>query len=274
MKQVWIVVLLLLTGPVFARDMKQVEKELVKALQKIEYWTLEEQRDRYTDPYDSLELANDQFEKLLLRYTALYPATLTYDFKALKENHLIIATSEDGNFRIYTWNTLTGGTMRYYKTVFQYKNARGVFSKPSPENRMQKKDPPETSGCFYYQVNDVVAGNKTYYLTQRKYVLSSAYSYHSLKVFTIGDRGLDEKAKLIKTTKGLQNEIGYEIDWSSGVNREQRREIDDAIRYDPEKKAFTFPLVYKNYKITDRRIRYVFTGTCFEKDDKLCKDEE
>lgn len=267
-KIVLIWLFLLLPGSAFALDMEMdvIERQLLDAVRRIEYWTLPEQQDRYTDPFDSLLLANDHLERLLLHYTTIYPGTIDYDFKALHTFRLGITTSEDGNLRIYSWDTRTGGTTRYYKTVFQYRNKSGVFSKASMENRRQEEDPPGTMGCFYDQVNDVTVDGKTYYLAQRRYVLSSACSYHSLKVFTINDRGPDEKAKLIKTSKGLQNEISYETDWSYGVNREQGTEIDDAIRYEPEEKAFTIPLVLKNNKITDRRIRYVFHGRYFEKD--------
>jgi hypothetical protein len=265
MKTVWAILLVFFTGEISAQEMAVIESRLNAALEKISYWDEQMHKDGFTDLYDSLEAGNAYFEKLLLHYTGAYPGTISCNFKTLAKNHLIIATSKDGNFRIYTWNTLGGGTWRFYKTIFQYRNAKGVvLAKASAENREQEKDPPASSGCFYYQINDVTVGKKTYYLAQSKYILSNPYAYHNLKAFSIDKGRLNENAKLIKTRKKLQSEIGYGVDWSASVNK-KKVQYSDEIKYNPKERSFTIPLVRGIYEMTGLRIKYIFNGKYFEK---------
>ena len=56
-------------------------------------------------------------------------STLDYKFSGLQES-MYIATSEDGNFRIYSWDTEDGGSMHRFSRVYQYRTAGGkVYSK-------------------------------------------------------------------------------------------------------------------------------------------------
>ena len=57
---------------------------------------------------DSLAKAIEDFQKMLVGH-ARNPSTLATDFVELKKLGVRIATSEDGLFRIYSWNTELGG---------------------------------------------------------------------------------------------------------------------------------------------------------------------
>ena len=233
----------------------EIEEQLMAAFNKIDYWY------QHEDRFDSLERANAYFERLLLKYTSSYPATLTHPFKKLDSAGVSITTSEDGLFRIYSWNTLTGGSMRFYRVVFQYKGQNAIFSSPSKFDGHEPPDP----GCFYYQINDVVSGKKTFYMAQAISILSSALFYYAIDIFSIERNNLNDKAKLIKTKSGIQNSLGYEIDLSATANRTADIQNNYEIEYNKATKTISIPLVQEDYKITDKRIRYRFTGKYFEK---------
>ncbi|MEJ5105042.1 hypothetical protein [Chryseobacterium sp. MYb328] len=240
----------------FGQNITAIEKQLNEAFQKINYWS-SEGRD-FKNSYDSLAAANTKFEKLLVRYTSSHPQTITNDFKFLEKNGLIIATSEDGKFRIYSWDTWTGGTMHFFKNIFQYKSDQKVYSKAG-ENQGEG-DP----GSYYYQINDIISENKKYYLAQNKAILSSGMSYHNIKVFSIDNGQLNDKAQLIKTLSGIKNQLGYEVDLTASANRNYEGR-DYEIEYDPKNKIISIPVIQADSKVTAKKIRYQFKGKYFEK---------
>src|SRR6202007_3389573 len=90
----------------FAQSSNNIEKKLSEAFFKIHYFRFYNSSESSSD---SLEKANGQFEELLLTETSKKPQTLYSKFKSLKDSGLCISTSADGNFRIYCWDTWTGG---------------------------------------------------------------------------------------------------------------------------------------------------------------------
>lgn len=256
MKKILGFLFLITTHFLFGQNISAIEKQLNDAFKRIEYWSSDAWKQEHS--YDSLEVANTRFEKLLVKYTASHPQTLKHGFKSLKENGLGIATSEDGKFRIYSWDTWTGGTMRFFRNVFQYESDKKVYAKAV------ETETDGDAGCYYYQINDVVSGNKKYYLAQNKAILSSALSYHSIQVFSIDDGRLNDKAKLIKTQSGIMNQLGYEVDFSASPNRNKEFRNYD-IEYDKKNKIISIPLIRENSEITNKKIRYQFKGKYFEK---------
>jgi hypothetical protein len=254
-KTAGILFFLLLSNIVFGQNIAAIEKELDLSFQKIIHWYAD--LDHNTNAYDSLTVANNQFEKLLLKHTS-NPQTMRYDFKSLRKNGLQVSSSEDGKFRIYSWDTWNGGTMHFFRNIFQYESDQKVYSKIIGDN--SEMDPQ----TFYYQINDVVSQDKKYYLAQNTAVYSSALTSHSIKVFSIDGGQLNSNAQLIKTKTGIRNQLGYEIDLSAKSNRDNEIRNYD-IEYDAKKKIISIPLILDDYKVTDKKIRYQFTGKYFEK---------
>ncbi|MEJ5050502.1 hypothetical protein WH221_11720 [Chryseobacterium culicis] len=239
-----------------------IEKKLDRSFQRIQYWYDARNKDSFT--YDSLYAANRKFEKLLQYYTSSNPQTLRHDFKSLKKNGLSINSSEDGKFRIYSWNTETGGTMRFYRSVFQYESGKKV------QSEVLKSNMEDDAEAMYSQINDVISQNKKYYLAQSTAVYSSALFHHTIKVFSIENGKLNSNAKLIKTSSGIKNELGYELDFTATSNRENPISIELFntldIQYDAKKKIISIPLIRDDSRITDKKIRYhQFKGKYFEK---------
>lgn len=239
-----------------AQNINQIEKQLTNSFQKINYWSSEGRDQKFS--YDSLKAASAKFEKQLLKFTSSQPETLKYNFSELNKIGVVIATSADGKFRIYSWDTGTGGTMRFFKNVYQYESQKKVYSKIYQES--DKND----AGVYYHQINDLISGNKKYYLTLSKAILSSGLTYHNAKIFSIENNQLNTNVQLIKTKTGIRNQLGYEVDLTAAANRNQ--EITGyEIEYDAKNKIISIPLIQENSKVTNKKIRYQFKGKYFEK---------
>lgn len=249
---------LLLTTSAFGQKTRSGEKKLNDTFAKINYWASYQNSDDKISPMDSAWKYDSIFSKMLLKYTATNPETIHYNFDALEKNGMRIVTSEDGNFRIYSWDDETGGTMRRFNQIYQFRDGKKVMVKSNENNQ-------EGAGsAFYTQINDVISGNKTFYVTQSVSILSSALSYHNIKIFSIEHGQLNDKAVLIKTKTGIRNQLGYEVDLSSKANRDQDTP-DYSIVYDKKAKILAIPLIKSDGEVTAQKIRYQFKGKFFEK---------
>ncbi|MEO6851177.1 MAG: hypothetical protein ABI166_11120 [Mucilaginibacter sp.] len=201
---------------------------------------------------DSLEIANVQFAKKLKSYAEKYPTKITYPFSSLTKENLDISTSADGLFRIYSWDDQTGGTMRYFDNVFQYKSAtdfKAIIDTPKSEGDYQK--------IYTFKKN-----GKSYYLAVYLFVESSKYAGNGIHIFTI-ENGKLADAKLIKTQSGLHDDLNYEYNFGSVVNIDFEKRPN--IRFDNSNNTIYLPLVSGKGNVTKRFIEYKFTGQYFER---------
>jgi len=201
---------------------------------------------------DSLERANDVFGKKLKYYTSAYPSTMYSYFNNLQG--MIINTSEDELFRIYSWDTNMGGTMHDFENVFQYKYKEQTYSILDTA-----KD--ESDYVYLYSnLYTLKAGNKSYYLAVFDGIFSSHDMGEGIRVFSI-ENGKLVDTKLIKTQSGLHNKLYYDYDLFSIPGN-----LKDAdIRYNLTLKIISLPVIVDKGKVTNRRITYKFTGQYFER---------
>ena len=240
----------------FGKTDAEIEQELVGHIKNIQKWS-----SYGSDSNEALlSKENDIFKEKLLNYTKI-ASTLEYKFSELKK-YLYLATSEDGKFRIYSWDTEGGGTMHFFENVYQFQGKDGkVYSKSS--------DLPEgDAGAFVSVIFDLDTRNGQVYLARFSSILSNSGAYQSINLFKIEDNSLNDKIKLIKTKSGLTNKIGFEYDFFSVVDREERPI--KLILYDKETKTIKIPVVivdkdFSNGRVTDKFINYKFDGTYFLK---------
>lgn len=240
---------------VWGQTQPSIEQDLLKQFKRITYWHNYNGSDAGVERYDSLDKANANFQKSLLTYTAQYPSTLQADFKELVKEGLTIATSPDGLFRIYSWDTWNGGTMHFFGNVYQYKTGNKVFSKLI-------KEPIDEPNYWYTDIYSLVNGKSTWYITVRHGIYSSRLCYQGVKVFSITNGILNDQTKLIKTKTGIRNTLGFEFDFFSVVDRPERPV--KLVTYDTAAKKITLPVVTAKGKVTDKFIVYQFTGQYFE----------
>src|SRR5690349_16721905 len=111
-----VIILFAICNISYGQTEKAIEEKLLAQYKRIHYWA----NDKSNDLSDSLVQADSLFCKTLLAFTSATPSTITFPFNELVKEGLTISTSEDGLFRIYSWDTETGGTMHFYLNVYQY----------------------------------------------------------------------------------------------------------------------------------------------------------
>src|ERR1700753_4142386 len=106
----------------YGQTPKAIDVRLSRSFEKIAYWFDNRNSDTVNmSGYDSLESANKSFARLLSQYAFNHPATISQKFPSLRKSGLTICSSSDARFRLYSWDTWTGGTMHVFENVFQYK---------------------------------------------------------------------------------------------------------------------------------------------------------
>lgn len=251
----------ILTFSVYGQNINTCNKRLKETFEKIEFYT--NQRGLNESAYDSVNKCNEDFEKLLLICTNSFPETLNFDFKDLTKIGLEISTSKNNLFRIYSWDTETGGTMRSFRNVFQFKRNKKIFS----QKLLSDEDEDGESSYCYEIIDQIISGKKTFYVVKCILIGSSAVSSHKIKIFSIENGKLNDNAKLIKTKTGIKNELSYDIDFSSSVNQ-NNDSVDREyawLKYDQKNKIIIIPLITEDGKLTKRKIKYQFKGQYFEK---------
>ena len=232
--------------------------DLLRQFERISYWADYDGADSNVNKYDSLSHASDVFATKLLAYTSRQPSSLTDSFTALRDKGLTVATADDGLFRIYSWDDQSGGTMRYFKTIFQYKSGEKLYSKVIRDATSN-----EELGDWYSDIHTFKNAGKTYYIAVKHGIYSSKDCYQGMKIFSIENGALLHDVKLIKTKTGIRNELGFSFDFFSVVDHPERPV--KLIDYNASEKTISIPIVWENGKVTSKLIVYKFTGEYFEK---------
>lgn len=211
-----------------------------------------------------LDRENRLLKQKLLRY-ARTASALRYQFKGLT-GKIYIATSKDGKFRIYSWDTNKGGTMKFFDGIYQYRTKRGRVS-TIPFQQTQEF----SARGFYSQIFQLDAGGKTYYLANSNNILSNASMHQDLEMYAIEGEKLNDDVRLIRTTTAFRNSVGFDYDFFSVVDRKERPVR--LFTWNEAKKEFRFPVVLKDDKfpnggrVTNRFITYRFNGKYFVRTD-------
>ena len=251
MKYTVILILLVLSVPAFSQNTNDTETMLAAHLKRIEYF-------KYDSPdADSVEYENSLFKKLLLKYLIEHPFTITDPMDVVVKAGLTIASSDDNLFRIYSWDTQTGGTMRFYENIYQFRYGNKVYVK-QPVSDIEG-DP----NSWFSKIYTLPTDDGTYYIGVQYSDFSNRDKYTGLGFFKIEFDSLNENVKLVKTSKGMESDIGIGYDFFSVVDRTERPL--ELIKYDPAAKIISVPVVNEeNGSVTDKFKEYKFTGKYFE----------
>ena len=199
---------------------------------------------------------SEKFEKEFIKILKENPSTLDYDFKTLiDKKYCYVKTSSDGNFRIYSWDTETGGTMHFFKTVYQYKNNSKVYLKvPTYEEG--------DAGAFCSKIFDVKIGNKNFYLPITNGIFSTKDASQSISVFNIEGNKLVDSEKLFKTKTKTLNRIDVEFDFFSVVDRPERPL--QLITFDAKRNIIYIPVVNEKLQVTEKYFLYQLSDNLFK----------
>lgn len=199
---------------------------------------------------------SEKFEKEFIKILKENPSTLDYAFKTLiNKKCCYIKTSSDGNLRIYSWDTKIGGTMHFFKTIYQFKNNSKIYLKvPTYEEG--------DSGTFCSKIFDVRIGNKTFYLPITNGIFSTKDVSQSISVFNIEGNKLVDSEKLFKTKTKILNRIDVEFDFFSVVDKLERPL--ELIAFDAVKKIIYIPVVNEKLQVTENYFLYQLRGNLFK----------
>lgn len=251
------VVVVSATVSAWSQTSAQLEKNVLARLRTLEKLGGRSGRDNAS----FLEKENLRLEKEFLRGLK-QSSTLKYPFKALA-GKMFIATSPDGNFRIYSWDKQTGGTMRDFENIYQYRGAnRRVYA-------IAAKSKKQDVNGFSHQVFQFDTGKGRVYLATFTFVLSTSANRQELALFAIDKTKLNADVKLIKTRTGLHNSVGFDYDFFSVVNRPERPVT--LFYFDQSARSFRFPVVLTDKqfpnggRVTNKFITFRFSGKYFTK---------
>jgi len=237
----------------FAQTPGQVEDYLYKSFKQIDNWRY---RQDTISNVDSLEWANANFKKTLKKFTSEYPFTIDQKFTSLQKDHLEIASSPDGLFRIYSWDTWLGGSMHAFDNVFQYKVNNNTISGFTVGDSAENSHPT----YWYSKLYTLKINDKTYYLGVYNSMSSERDAGEGIQVFAIENGKLNGDIKLIKTKSGLHSKLYYDYEFSPGADLK----VTPSIHFDASSNTIFVPLVAGDGKVIDKYIPYKFTGQYFE----------
>lgn len=206
---------------------------------------------------DSAFFYSDLFASYLTKYLNQNPNTLNCDFKTLTTNNYCkIVTTDDGLFRIYSWNTFMGGTMINFNNLFQSK-----MLNPEKSNLLQfeKYD----FAPYYTQAYTLKTSSENFFIAIGGGSFSSRDIYKLVEVFTISGNNLSDSAQLIKTENGFENSITVEFDMQ--LVGENFNQSEDLIKYDSANQTLYLPILLENGELSKEFTRYKFNGNYFEK---------
>jgi hypothetical protein len=238
------------------KDKVVKEMQLRSYLDTVGIWHDRTMNDSTTAD-DSIVKYDSLFTFKLLTYTQNIPATLKWDFKSLA-NSINILTSDDGLFRIYSWDNEQDVTERTYTDIIQYKSNKKVYA--YLENGYQSEDSP-----LYCNLFTLKTKHKTYYIvTSHAQVASSRY-YDAVKVYTIDTGRANDSVKLFNIDSVLHSSISYEWKSTGQYHTKNGIDYDNTIEYDKNTQSLLIPVVYENGNVSKRFTVYRFDGQYFEK---------
>jgi hypothetical protein len=237
---------------VYAQSPQKIEQELLRSFKRLQQLAQYNDASPANGRIDTIRQANTAFINGLLAYTASTRATLTWEFKELEKEGLIIKSAEDGLFRIYSWDT---GTKHHFDAVYQYRVDNEVFS------QLVQRDE-QAAGKWYSNIYTLKTETKTYYLGLYNETHSSTEYTQGIKGFSIEDKDLNESVRLFKTAAGLKNEMGFAYNFLTVANRAERPT--KLIYYDTDDDKLHLTVVQNDGKVTRDIITYQFTGKYFE----------
>jgi hypothetical protein len=247
---------LLIPFALVAQTPAAIEADLLKSFKRIDYW---DEKGRASTGgniswSDSIKKANVSFSIKLKNYTEKYPSTITQNFALLKKEHLDISSSTDGLFRIYSWDTWTGGTMHFFESVFQYKvGPKTISILDTPKNDGDNR--PNYRKLYTFNIN-----NRTYYFPVYIDIGSTKDLGGGLQIFDIENGKLNQDVKIIKAASGMSSQLNYWYDRSVSDCK-----TEPEISFDEASKTINLPSIASNGKFTCHYITYKFTGQYFER---------
>jgi hypothetical protein len=165
---------------------QSIEK-MVYLMGQVEHFTeaIQIHHDFTDSTYDSLTMANTAFRDSLLRYASAFSKTLPIP-------ELGICTSEDGRFRIYTWDSGLGGKAHTYWRVYQFYNDGKVKTRAG-------LDPESGSSYSVEKIFTLSTEKGTWYLSKNDAITDILKGRESISAYAIMGDSVNDTVGLFQT---------------------------------------------------------------------------
>lgn len=174
-------------------------------------------------------------------------------------------TAEDQRFRAYSWDLMTGGTMRQYDSLLQFKDDAGqahTLLLPERDNSAGEY-PLDGNGLYFQKLFTAALGDKgTAYLVTTYWQGSSLSKGQGIRIYHIENDKL-APAPWIHTKEGQIHNLSFSYDRTTVQGDE-----DKLFQYDTQSNTLSFPVVIENDRhpdgeVTAKRLHYVWDGQQF-----------
>ncbi|MFN6074504.1 MAG: hypothetical protein ACK46Y_02985 [Fluviicola sp.] len=203
---------------------------------------------------DSLIICNEILQNYLMEISIDKPELISYDFPKIPSYQSFCVTSPDRKLRIYSWDTYTGGSMRFFSNVVVWKENDSLYTKMI---ETLEGEP----GGFYSQIFQVTDELNTFYILNFNSILSSKDCYQAFQTVDLDNSKINFDHKKIKTKSGLTSKVGFSYDFYSVIDREERPV--KLIEYDNQLRIIRFPIVNSKGFVTSKKISYQYDGKYF-----------
>lgn len=208
----------------------------------------------YMGNYDSLSYYSDSFSNAFKACISNHPESITYPFNSLRKSELIIATSQDKTFRIYSWDTWLGGTMHFFDNIYQYGHGESVYTKLNTDEESEPNS-------YFSEIYDLDIEGKRIYLAISNAIFSTKDMNQTIRNFEVVEGALSEDFEIFDTPAKDYAQISINYNLFSIVDRpEQPLKL---IVVDEDNKRVRIPVVVDNGKVTNRFIVYKWNGSQF-----------
>lgn len=192
-----------------------------------------------------------EFSDSLADFVKKNEKTLQYPFELLQKEHVYVTTSDDGQFRIYSWDNGLGGTMRFFDQLFQFRANGKTYAK----ERFASEDSQAFFSKIYTVQNNV---KQPVYLAISNSILSTKYIVQHITAYHV-QNGILEEAKIFRTKKELLSSISVEFDFESVAERRERPVEVISLN----KNLLKVALVDKTLSVTKQHLIYEWDGSVF-----------
>jgi hypothetical protein len=243
-----------ITAHAFAQTISSpqaIEDDLLRIFKRVNYYGTHKKEFK---AIDSLKKMNSIFAFKLKYYTSKYPFTISQKFTSLVKERMVIATSADGMFRTYSWDTRLGNGGYDFDNILQYKVGAQTLS-------LLKMDPPGKEAYWFPKIYTFIANHKVMYLAVYNSVMSATKAGQGIRAYAIEKNVLNGRVPMVKTPTAVLSRLYYEYDLSSVADWSTF----PTITFNPKAQTILAPLVDYKGKMTRKFITYKFTGHFFEK---------
>jgi hypothetical protein len=246
------------TSAVEHKIVEQVTQGKHPAEDSMVFYLAEIERMRADGDYDHLNNAN----RVLMAYMKKIcsdESILLHELKVADSLGMKVLTSDDRKFRIYCWDTWTGGTMHFLDAIVQYKIEKG--SREYVLNDISEStEEGGDCGFWYSELHTIYAnGSKTYYLPVYYGIYSGIEHASGISAYAIEGDKLNNEPRIFKPTgKPL-----YDISYSFTSGTVDKESAENNITLSADKKTLSIPITDKDRVVTEKSLIYKFDGDKF-----------